>query len=143
MFSKLTKVSATHGGPAVTSTIAARAAAANSDQSSPASNSSSPGHYPSGKGALQRRESALSISSVTGLSLTSSSPSTSSPSGSSLIDSNPISSYFEVNPRHVASAGPELAWKIFPAIRKSDKKVNIIIHNFKDRNFMKQKSQMS
>lgn len=125
MFSKLTKVSATHGGPAVTSTIAARAAAANSgDQSGPASNSSSPGHYPSGKGALQRRESALSISSVTGLSLASSSPSTSSPSGSSLIDSNPISSYFEVNPRQVASAGPELAWKIFPAIRKSDKKVN-------------------
>lgn len=125
MFSKLTKVSATHGGPAVTSTIAARAAAAasSSDQSNPASNSSSPGHYPTGKGPLQRRESALSISSVTGMSL--SSPSTSSPSGS-VIDSNPISQYFDINPRQVASAGPELAWKIFSATRKSDKKVNTL-----------------
>lgn len=126
MFSKLTKVSATHGGPAVTSAIAARAAAAaSSDQSNPASNSSSPGHYPAGKGPLQRRESALSMSSVTGLSLTSSS-STSSPSGS-VVDSSPISQHFDISPRPVASAGPELAWKIFSATRKSDQKVK---HNY-------------
>lgn len=41
----------------------------------------------------------------------------------SLLDSNPITQYFEVG-RQTASAGPELAWKIFEATRRSDKKVN-------------------
>jgi SCY1-like protein 2 len=39
------------------------------------------------------------------------------------LDSNPIAQYFEIG-RQVASAGPELAWKIFEATRKSDKKVS-------------------
>ncbi|XP_070194275.1 uncharacterized protein [Littorina saxatilis] len=34
---------------------------------------------------------------------------------------NPINSYFEVG-RHVGSAGPEMVWKVFDAIRKEDKK---------------------
>lgn len=49
----------------------------------------------------------------------------SGPQGGSFtpLDSNPIAQYFEIG-RQVASAGPELAWKIFEATRKSDKKVS-------------------
>ncbi|RWS09814.1 SCY1-like protein 2, partial [Dinothrombium tinctorium] len=39
----------------------------------------------------------------------------------SLIDMNPISQYYEVG-NIIGSAGPELAWKIFEAVRKADKK---------------------
>lgn len=38
------------------------------------------------------------------------------------IDTNPISEIFEVG-KQVASAGPELAWKIYDAVRKCDEKV--------------------
>lgn len=38
------------------------------------------------------------------------------------IDTNPISQFFEIG-KLSGSAGPELAWKIYDAIRKSDKKV--------------------
>lgn len=40
----------------------------------------------------------------------------------SSLDLNPISQYFELG-KQVGSAGPELAWKIFDSIRKSDRKV--------------------
>jgi SCY1-like protein 2 len=42
------------------------------------------------------------------------------------LDLNPIAQYFEIG-KQVASAGPELAWKIFDAQRKSDKKVCAIV----------------
>ncbi|KAG8200156.1 hypothetical protein JTE90_018938 [Oedothorax gibbosus] len=36
-------------------------------------------------------------------------------------ESNPITQYFEIG-KQVASAGPELVWKIHEAVRKSDKR---------------------
>lgn len=45
-----------------------------------------------------------------------------SPQSSSLLDLNPISNYYDIG-KSTGSAGPELAWKIFDATRKSDKKV--------------------
>ena len=36
---------------------------------------------------------------------------------------NPITQHFDIG-RHVGSAGPEMAWKIYDAVRKSDGKVN-------------------
>jgi SCY1-like protein 2 len=36
--------------------------------------------------------------------------------------SNPITKYFQIG-KHVASAGPELVWKIFDAVRIEDKQV--------------------
>lgn len=74
MLAKLTKVSASHGGPAVTS-------------------------------AIQREASSTTHSSK------------------NAIEVNPIYQYFEIGPE-VASAGPELAWKIHAARRKSDQKVS-------------------
>ena len=41
------------------------------------------------------------------------------------LELNPIAQYFEIG-KQVASAGPELAWKIFDAVRKSDKKVSTL-----------------
>ncbi|GFY67107.1 uncharacterized protein TNIN_486561 [Trichonephila inaurata madagascariensis] len=38
-------------------------------------------------------------------------------------ESNPITQYFEIG-KHVASAGPELVWKIHEAVRKSDKRLS-------------------
>ena len=38
------------------------------------------------------------------------------------LEMNPIAQYFDIG-KQVASAGPELAWKVFEAVRKSDKKV--------------------
>lgn len=38
------------------------------------------------------------------------------------LDLNPISNYYDVG-KQVGSAGPELAWKIFDATRKTDDKV--------------------
>lgn len=35
---------------------------------------------------------------------------------------NPITKYYDIG-RHVASAGPELIWKIHDAVRLEDKKV--------------------
>ncbi|GFY04070.1 uncharacterized protein TNCV_1198481 [Trichonephila clavipes] len=37
-------------------------------------------------------------------------------------ESNPITQYFEIG-KQVASAGPELVWKIHEAVRKSDKRL--------------------
>lgn len=45
-------------------------------------------------------------------------------STNSLLELNPISQYFEFG-KQIGSAGPELVWKIYEAVRKSDKKVNI------------------
>lgn len=42
------------------------------------------------------------------------------------LDSNPIGQFFEIG-KQVASAGPELVWKIHDAYRKSDGKVKKII----------------
>lgn len=42
------------------------------------------------------------------------------------IDSNPISEYFDVR-KQVGSAGPELAWKIYDAVRRSDDTVSLSI----------------
>ncbi|CAL1271740.1 unnamed protein product [Larinioides sclopetarius] len=39
-------------------------------------------------------------------------------------ESNPITQYFEIG-KQVASAGPELVWKIHEAVRKSDKRVHL------------------
>lgn len=74
MFAKLTKVSANHGGPSVTSAI--------------------------------QRDS-------TGGGPT---------AGKNPIDVNPINQFFEIGPE-VASAGPELVWKIHAARRRSDRRV--------------------
>lgn len=38
------------------------------------------------------------------------------------IEANPITQYFEIS-KSVASAGPELIWKIYDAYRKTDGKV--------------------
>mgnify|MGYP000277037105 CR=1 FL=1 len=47
------------------------------------------------------------------------------------IDVNPIAQYFECG-KQIGSAGPELAWKIFDAVRKSDSKVNFSkLQNYK------------
>ena len=46
-------------------------------------------------------------------------------SSNSLLDLNPISQYFEIG-KQIGSAGPELVWKIFEAVKKSDRKVIII-----------------
>lgn len=47
---------------------------------------------------------------------------------SPLLD-NPLGQQFEVG-RLVGSAGPELAWKLYDAVRRSDKKVhNIVKYN--------------
>ena len=35
---------------------------------------------------------------------------------------NPITGYFELG-RQTGSAGPEMVWKVFEAVRKEDKKV--------------------
>jgi SCY1-like protein 2 len=35
---------------------------------------------------------------------------------------NPINDYFDIG-RQTGSAGPEMVWKIFEAVRKEDKKV--------------------
>ena len=43
-------------------------------------------------------------------------------SSNSLLELNPISQYFEFG-KQIGSAGPELIWKIYDAVRKSDKKV--------------------
>ena len=37
---------------------------------------------------------------------------------------NPINSYFELG-RQTGSAGPEMVWKVYEAVRKEDKKVSI------------------
>jgi hypothetical protein len=74
MLAKLTKVSASHGGPSLTSAI--------QRESMP--------HHHTMKNA---------------------------------IEVNPIHQYFEIGPE-VASAGPELAWKIHAARRKTDQKVS-------------------
>lgn len=50
----------------------------------------------------------------------------SSSSGSSILSTNPILQYFDVGPQ-VCTAGPELAWKVFQATRKSDSKVRFLI----------------
>ncbi|GFT90967.1 uncharacterized protein NPIL_370881 [Nephila pilipes] len=42
-------------------------------------------------------------------------------------ESNPITQYFEIG-KQVASAGPELVWKIHEAIRKSDKRVEKVLN---------------
>lgn len=39
------------------------------------------------------------------------------------LENNPIGQYFEIG-RQVASAGPELVWRIHDAYRKSDGKVS-------------------
>lgn len=39
-----------------------------------------------------------------------------------IIDTNPISQYFDIG-KQIGSAGPELAWKIFDATGKTDRKV--------------------
>lgn len=44
-----------------------------------------------------------------------------------ILDNNPIIQYFEIG-KQVASAGPELVWKIHDAYRKSDGKVRIIYY---------------
>ncbi|XP_035205202.1 SCY1-like protein 2 [Stegodyphus dumicola] len=36
-------------------------------------------------------------------------------------DTNPITQYYEIG-RQIGSAGPELVWKIYEAVRKSDKR---------------------
>lgn len=46
-------------------------------------------------------------------------------SSNSLLELNPISQYFEFG-KQIGSAGPELVWKIYEAVRKSDRKVNIV-----------------
>lgn len=38
-------------------------------------------------------------------------------------ETNPITQYFDIG-KQVASAGPELVWKIHEAVRKSDKRVS-------------------
>lgn len=43
--------------------------------------------------------------------------------GHSPLDTNPITQYFEVG-KQTASAGPGLIWKIYDAVRKSDRKVS-------------------
>jgi len=78
MLAKLTKVSASHGGPALTS-------------------------------GVHRKQTAPQAHAL-----------------ESLIDSNPIHQYFEIGPE-VASAGPELAWKIYSAKRKADHMVSLIL----------------
>ena len=45
-----------------------------------------------------------------------------SSAGINALECNPISQYFEID-KLVASAGPELAWKIYSAIRRDDRKV--------------------
>ncbi|GIY79352.1 uncharacterized protein CEXT_391911 [Caerostris extrusa] len=40
-------------------------------------------------------------------------------------ESNPITQYFDIG-KQVASAGPELVWKIHEAVRKSDKRVRTL-----------------
>lgn len=40
---------------------------------------------------------------------------------------NPITVYFEVG-RQVASAGPEMVWKVYDATRISDRKVGPALH---------------
>lgn len=74
MFAKLTKVSANHGGPNVTSAIP--------------------------------RDSGPGLG------------------GKNAIDMNPINQFFEIGPE-VASAGPELVWKIHAARRRSDNRVSL------------------
>ncbi|GIY74645.1 uncharacterized protein CDAR_532701 [Caerostris darwini] len=39
-------------------------------------------------------------------------------------ESNPITQYFDIG-KQVASAGPELVWKIHEAVRKSDKRIQL------------------
>ena len=43
--------------------------------------------------------------------------------GHSPLDTNPISQYYDVG-KQTASAGPGLIWKIYDAVRKSDRKVS-------------------
>ncbi|XP_067126202.1 SCY1-like protein 2 isoform X1 [Centruroides vittatus] len=43
------------------------------------------------------------------------------PSTPTPLESNPIAQYYDVG-RQIASAGPELVWKIYEAVRKSDRK---------------------
>lgn len=47
-------------------------------------------------------------------------------SSNSLLELNPIAQYFEFG-KQIGSAGPELVWKIYDAIRKPDRKVNIVV----------------
>ena len=89
MFAKLTKVSANHGGPSVTSAIPSR------DSGSSGGGSGSSGGSTSGSGGGSKNP----------------------------IDANPINQFFEVGPE-VASAGPELVWKIHAARRRSDHRVS-------------------
>jgi hypothetical protein len=77
MIAKLTKVSASHGGPRLTSEI----------QRETSSHTSTPHSF------------------------------------KNAIEVNPIHQFFDIGPE-VASAGPELAWKIHAARRKSDQKVS-------------------
>lgn len=39
-------------------------------------------------------------------------------------DVNPINSYYELG-RQTGSAGPEMVWKIYEAVRKEDKRVKL------------------
>lgn len=39
---------------------------------------------------------------------------------------NPITKYYQIG-RHVASAGPELVWKIYDAVRIEDKQASTFI----------------
>lgn len=52
-------------------------------------------------------------------------PNLASPTSSnSMLELNPIAQYFDFG-KQIGSAGPELIWKIYDAVRKTDKKVNI------------------
>lgn len=55
-----------------------------------------------------------------------------SPTGQAYqLDGNPIGQYYDIK-RPIGSAGPELAWKVYDAIRKTDDKVrwekNFLLH---------------
>lgn len=61
------------------------------------------------------------------LSSASSSSSSSSPSNKNTLETSVISKFFQIGPE-VASFGPELAWKIYAARRKSDNKEASVIY---------------
>lgn len=42
------------------------------------------------------------------------------------LDGNPIGQYYDIK-RQIGSAGPELAWKVLEAVRKSDDKVSQLL----------------
>ncbi|EDX09932.1 GD14226 [Drosophila simulans] len=47
-------------------------------------------------------------------------------------DGNPITQYFEIG-KPVACAGPELVWRIHDAYRKSDNKLDDLVHKLMPR----------